>query len=732
MRSAAASQADGQAALAAGTHAHPHELLGIQTTAIGAKTGVVVRAFHPDAVGGEVLFARRRPAPLEPCGDGLFAAVVQGVRATRSYRIRLRFPGDAVWEYDDPYRFSPTVGDVDLHLFAEGTHRRLGQVLGAHACTVDGTEGVSFAVWAPNARRVSVVGDFCRWDGRLRPMRQLGMSGVFELFVPDLEPGALYKYEILTRAGETRLKCDPCGGAMERPPSTASRVPPRSSYVWQDDAWLAAREARDPRRTPMHTYEVHLGSWARVPEDGGRSLTYREIAPRLAAHVRTLGFTHVELLPVMEHPFEGSWGYQVSGYYAPTARFGGPDDFRFLVDTLHQAGIGVILDWVPAHFPKDDFALARFDGTPLYEHRDPRRGEHPDWGTLIFDYGRREVRSFLVSSALHWLREFHADGLRVDAVASMLYLDYSRRPGEWLPNPHGGRENLDAIEFLRTLNTAIAAEAPGCFAVAEESTAWPGVTRSPAEGGLGFALKWNMGWMHDTLGYFARDPVHRRHHQNEITFAMLYEHTECFVNAISHDEVVHGKRALVEKMPGDFWQKLANLRLLFTYQLTRPGKSLLFMGSELAQHHEWDHDGSLDWHLATHPQRQGLMRFMGDLARLYAAHACLWESDPDPGGFSWIDCTDSENSVIAYERHAPGSYVVIVLNLTPVPRDAYRLGASQPGRWRQLLSSDDPIYDGSGYGTPALLHTEPTGAHGRPQSLVIRLPPLGALILAPG
>ena len=722
--------ADVLRALAAGEHASPHDVLGSHPAT--HADGVVVRAFHPDAVGGEVLFTRRRPVPLRPVGErGLFEAFLSGVRPTRGYRIRLRFPDGGVWEYDDPYRHAPTVGAIDLHLFAEGTHRRLGAVLGAHPRTMDGTDGVAFAVWAPNARRVSVVGDFCAWDGRLRPMRQLGSSGVFELFVPELAPGTVYKYEILTRDGALRLKCDPCGGAMERPPSTASRVPPKPEYAWGDDAWMRARPQREFRREPMHVYEVHLASWARVPEEGGRSLTYREIAPRLAAHVTDLGFTHVELMPVMEHPFEGSWGYQVSGYYAPTSRFGDPDDFRFLVDTMHQHGLGVILDWVPAHFPKDDFALARFDGTALYEHLDPQRGEHPDWGTLIFDYGRREVRSFLVSSALHWLREFHADGLRVDAVASMLYLDYSRRAGEWQPNQYGGRENLDAVEFLRTLTTAVPVEAPGCFTVAEESTAWPGVTRSVDQGGLGFTLKWNMGWMHDTLGYFARDPVHRHHHHDQLTFAMVYEHSESFVNAISHDEVVHGKGSLIEKMPGDLWQKLANLRLLLAYQMTRPGKSLLFMGTELAQHREWNHDGSLDWHLADEPSRVGLRRYLHDLARVYRDTPCLWRSDPDPEGFAWVDCNDRENSIISYERRSGASRIVVVLNFTPVPRADYRIGAPAPGRWVERLSSNDPAYGGSEWPTPAALETEPTPLHSRSQSLRLRLPPLGALLLAP-
>jgi 1,4-alpha-glucan branching enzyme len=494
---------------------------------------------------------------------------------------------------------------------------------------------------------------------------------------------------------------------------------------------MQARAGRDPRREPVWIYEVHLGSWARVPEEGNRSLTYREIAPRLAEHVSRLGFTHVEFLPLSEHPFEGSWGYQVSGYYAPTSRFGTPDDFRALVDTLHQAGIGVILDWVPAHFPKDDFALRRFDGTALYEHEDPRRGEHPEWGTLIFNYGRAEVRSFLVSNACYWLREFHVDGLRVDAVASMLYLDYSRGQGEWLPNQYGGRENLDAMAFLQAMNEAVAAEAPGCFTVAEESTAWPGVTRAVADGGLGFGFKWNMGWMHDTLEYFRLDPVHRGWHQNQLTFAMMYEHTERFLMPLSHDEVVHGKGSLFGKMPGDRWQKLANLRLLFAYQVTRPGKALLFMGSELAQAREWNHDASLDWHLEGEPDRAAFRDYMAELGRLYRDEPCLWRLDHEGDGFSWVDCSDHANSVVSYVRRDGDAHLVVVLNLTPVPREHYRIGVPWAGAYRERLSSDDRRFGGSEVETLARIETEAASAHGHPHSVVLRLPPLGALVLAP-
>ncbi|MGH7899050.1 MAG: 1,4-alpha-glucan branching enzyme, partial [Candidatus Binatia bacterium] len=521
----------------AGEHSSPHSILGLHPTTVDGKSGSVLRAFHPDAARVECGLPDGGWIALEHEGGGLFRAFLPAVTPPRDYRLRFHFADGNVWERRDPYRFLPTLGDLDLHLLGEGNHRRLWDHLGSHLRRIEGVDGVSFAVWAPNARRVSVVGDFCGWDGRLLPMRHLGASGVFELFVPDLAPGTLYKYEILTQQGMLRLKADPVSFAMELPPGSASCVVAENTYGWGDRKWMAARRGRDLPREPILVYELHLGSWARVPEEGNRSLTYREIAPKLVEHVRRLGFTHVELLPVMEHPFEGSWGYQVSGYYAPSSRYGTPDDFRFFVDACHQAGIGVILDWVPAHFPKDDFALRRFDGTALYEHADPRLGEHPDWHTLIFNYGRNEVRNFLVANALYWLEEFHVDGLRVDAVASMLYLDYSRKSGEWIPNRYGGRENLDAINFLSTVNALIAEEQKGCFTVAEESTAWPGVTRPVSEGGLGFTFKWNMGWMHDTLSYLSREPIFRRYHQDQLTFSMLYEYSERFVMPLSHDEV---------------------------------------------------------------------------------------------------------------------------------------------------------------------------------------------------
>jgi 1,4-alpha-glucan branching enzyme len=660
---------------------------------------------------------------------GFFGAYLQGRSLPLRYRLRLHFVGGGVWEQDDPYRFLPSLGEMDIYLISEGTHRALWQALGAHPRQLDGVDGVGFAVWAPNAQGVSVVGDFSRWDDRRLPMRRLGSSGVFELFVPGVWAGALYKFRIVGPQGEVRLKADPFAQAMELPPGTASRVA-ASSYQWGDAEWMAQRPRRDLHRSPMAIYEVHLGSWARVLEEGNRPLTYREIAPRLIQHVRRLGFTHVEFMPLAEHPFTGSWGYQVSAYFAPTARYGTPDDLRFLIDACHEAGIGVIMDWVPAHFPKDDFALRRFDGTALYEHEDPRRGEHPEWGTLIFNYGRREVRNFLVANALYWLREFHVDGLRVDAVASMLYLDYSRQEGQWVPNKYGGREDLEAVDFLKQLNATLAEEEPGGFTVAEESTSWPRVTGPVGEGGLGFTFKWNMGWMHDTLDYFAKDPVHRRFHHDRLTFSMIYEYSEHFIMPLSHDEVVHGKGALLGKMPGDEWQQFANLRSLFAYQYTRPGKPLLFMGSELGTYREWNHDTSLDWHLESRPLNGGLVRFLADLGAVYRERSELWRGDPDADGFRWLDADDRDQSVYAYVRRDGDRVMIVLLNLTPVPRPDYRSGAPRPGRYAMVLSSDDPKYGGSGYGLAGALETEPVPWQHQPDSLRVALPPLGVVLLA--
>ena len=718
-----------QEQLAAGAHHEPHRILGAHPAVNGRTEGAVLRAFHPDAQAVWALVGESSYR-LHPLGQGLFGTFLPRAPLPLAYRLRFEFSDGARWERDDPYRFLPSVGETDRYLFNEGNHRRLWEFLGAHACTHEGVKGVRFAVWAPAASRVSVVGDFCGWDGRLFPMRVLGSSGVWELFVPGLEPGALYKFEVRTAAGEVSLKTDPLARAMEVPPGTASRVE-RSRYEWGDETWQLGRAQADPLREPVLIYECHLGSWARVPEENNRPLSYREIAPRLVEHLKRFGFTHLELLPIMEHPFSGSWGYQVSGYYAPTSRHGTPDDFRYLVDTCHQAGIGVILDWVPGHFPRDVWALAHFDGTRLYEHEDPRRGAHPDWGTLVFNYGRHEVRNFLLANALYWMKEFHVDALRVDAVASMLYLDYSRKEGEWIPNALGGREDLDAISFLKHMNEVVREECPGCFTVAEESTAWAGVSRPVREGGLGFTFKWNMGWMHDTLSYFARDPVHRRWHQDQLTFAMLYEHTERFIMPLSHDEVVHGKGALLEKMPGDPWQKLANLRLLLGYMYTRPGKKLLFMGTELASWREWNHDQSLDWHLQMDPERSGVARCMEDLGRLYLQHPALWRLDHEPGGFEWIDCADADNSILSFLRRAGDDLLLVAVNLTPVPRQSYRIGSPRGGAWRRLFDSDDPRYGGSQVESRETAQAEETPWHGRPWSLDLVLPPLAAVVYAP-
>jgi 1,4-alpha-glucan branching enzyme len=625
-----------------------------------------------------------------------------------------------------------TLTDFDLHLFGEGRHRRLWECMGAHVETEDGVAGVRFSVWAPHALRVSAVGDFCDWDGRRYPLTQQGDTGVFSGFAPGVKQGDLYKFELETQSGDVILKADPMARAAEHPPATASVVPAPDTYAWGDSEWLEARSKQDPLRSPMACYEVHLASW-RKAEDGDRLLSYRELAPLLVEYLSRFGFTHVEFMPVMEHPFGGSWGYQVSGYYAPTARHGDADGLRFLIDSLHQSGFGVILDWVPAHFPKDDFALANFDGRALYEHGDPRRGEHNDWGTLIFDTSCNQVRNFLVANALYWLQSFHADGLRVDAVASMLYLDYSRNEGEWIPNEHGGNEDLQSVAFFRELNRAIAEECPGCVSIAEESTSWEGVTRRVGDGGLGFTFKWNMGWMHDTLGFFGRDPIHRGFHFNQLTFAMVYEYSERFLMPLSHDEVVHMKGSLLRKMHGDRWQQLANLRLLFAYLYTRPGKKLLFMGSELAPDTEWDHDAALPWHLAEEDAHAGIGRCLEELGQLYRQDPCLWRGDPDEGGFRWIDCEDRERGVLSFQRTDPETdrFVIVVLNLTPVPRDDYRVGVSSPGSYRLVLSTDAKRFGGSDLSPPSDSSTEAVPMHGQQHSLVLSLPPLAAIILAP-
>ena len=627
----------------------------------------------------------------------------------------------------DPYDFASQLPSFDQHLFGEGKHWHIYQKLGGHLHTVDGIEGVLFAVWAPNAGRVSVVGDFNRWDGRCNPMRSLGGSGIWEIFIPGQKAGCLYKFEILNRnTNEILLKTDPYGQQFEFRPNTSSIVIKENNYTWQDNQWMSQRVKHDWLHEPMAIYEVHLGSWRR--DNQGNFLSYRALAVELVNYVKQMGFTHIELLPITEHPFDGSWGYQTTGYFAPTSRHGTPDDFRYFVDTCHQNDIGIILDWVPAHFPKDGFALARFDGSALYEHEDPRKGEHRDWGTLIYNYGRNEIKNFLLASALFWLEEFHLDGLRVDAVASMLYLDYSREQNDWIPNMYGGNENLEAIDFFRELNTVTHDQHPGTVMMAEESTSWPQVTRPTWTGGLGFSMKWNMGWMHDVLSYMSQEPIHRKYHHDQLTFGMLYAFTENFTLPFSHDEVVHGKGSLVNKMPGDEWQRFANLRLLYTFMYTYPGKKLLFMGCEFGQGTEWNSNKDLDWYVLDYPHHKGVQTLLKDLNQVYRTHPALFSHDFDHHGFEWIDCHDVQQSIISYRRKNQFEELIVVLNFTPVPRENYRLGVPEPGTYSEIFNSDSKYYDGSNTGNGTVV-SEPTPWMNHPHSISLTLPPLGGLIL---
>ena len=708
------------------SHPDPHSILGAHP----GPFGTTVRAYRPDAEAIELVVRDSlRLAMTRREGTDLFEALVEGAAPPFSYRFELALRNGTTLSVRDPYCFLPTLSEMDLYLLGEQTMERPWEKLGANVREIDGVAGVAFAVWAPNARGVSVVGDFNHWDGRTHMMRQLGSSGIWELFIPGLAPGERYKFEIRFAAGGYHLKADPYSKATEHP-ATASVVY-RPNFQFSDDQWMQARRTRDVLRQPLAIYEMHLGSWRRVPEQGYRPLTYRELAPMLADYLTEMGFTHVELLPVMEHPFTGSWGYQVTSYFAPTARYGTPDDFRYLIDYLHRCGIGVILDWVPAHFPKDEFALGRFDGTALYEHLDPRQGEHPDWGTYVFNYGREEVREFLISSALYWLSEYHADGLRVDAVASMLYLDYGKRAGQWVPNVHGGRENLEAISLLRALNQRAYGREPGIMMIAEESTDWPAVSRPTYVGGLGFGLKWDMGWMHDTLEYFSKDPVHRRFHHRDLSFGLLYAYSENFILPLSHDEVVYGKGSMYAKMPGDRWQKFANLRALYAYMWARPGKKLLFMGGEFGQEREWNHDHSLDWHLLDQPEHRQLQALVRDLNRIYRAEPALWIADVEPAGFRWIDADDADDNVIAFIRFAPGTSrkIVCICNFSPVVRYDHRLGLPGPGFYREILNTDSHLYGGSNVGNGGGVHAQPIWSHGLDYSAAFTLPPLGVLWL---
>jgi len=714
--------------IVSGTHHDPHSVLGAHPAPGG---GMTVRALRPLATSVIVLLPDGRRFPAGHVHQGIFAADLPDDKDVPDYRLSVTYPNgdgspDAEYLTDDPYRHLPTLGEMDLHLIREGRHEELWRVLGAHVRREGEVTGTAFAVWAPSARGVRVIGDFNFWDGHAHPMRSLGSAGVWELFVPGVMAGTRYKFDICGPDGSWHRKADPMAALAGRPPATDSVVF-ESSYEWQDEAWLARRAEADPLREPMSVYEVHLGSWR-------PGLSYTELADQLTAYVTELGFSHVEFLPVAEHPFGGSWGYQVTSYYAPTARFGTPDEFRHLVDRLHQAGVGVILDWVPAHFPRDSWALARFDGTPLYEHPDPRRGEHPDWGTLIFDYGRAEVRNFLVANAVYWLEEFHVDGLRVDAVASMLYLDYSRKDGEWLPNAQGGRENLDAVALLHEANATCYKRVPGILMIAEESTAWPGVTRPVHLGGLGFGLKWNLGWMHDTLSYLQRDPLFRGYHHNELTFSMMYAYSENFVLPLSHDEVVHGKGSLLAKMPGDDWKKFAGLRALLAYMWAHPGKQLLFMGSEWGQASEWSQEAGLDWAALRGERHAGMQRLVADLNAAYRDDPALWSGDFTPDGFSWIDANDSAGNVVSFLRLAAdgsGRVLACVANFAGQPHLNYRIGLPLAGRWREVVNTDAKVYGGSGVGNLGAVQAVAEPWHGRPNSARITVPPLGVLWLAP-
>ncbi|MGI8613737.1 MAG: 1,4-alpha-glucan branching protein GlgB [Nocardioidaceae bacterium] len=708
--------------LAGGAHHDPHSVLGPHLE----DGRLTIRALRPLAAavqveheGGLVELRHERA--------GVWTGTLDRDSVV-DYRLLVSYGDGVPHRVDDPYRFLPSIGEVDVHLIGEGRHEQLWEALGAHVRSYDSpagqVTGTAFTVWAPNARGVRLTGDLNGWNGVAHPMRMLGSSGVWELFVPDVGDGTLYKFAVLGADGTWREKADPMASATQAPPATASRVY-TSAYTWSDERWLATRAEGGWQARPMSIYELHLGSWRL-----GRS--YRDLAGELVDYVSELGFTHVELMPVMEHPYGGSWGYHVTSYYAPSARLGDPDDLRALVDALHQAGIGVIADWVPAHFATDPWALARFDGTPLYEHADPRRGEHPEWGSYIFDYGRREVRNFLVANALYWLEEFHVDALRVDGVASMLYLDYSRKDGEWAPNVHGGRENLEAVAFLQEMNATCFKRVPGITTIAEESTSWPGVTRPTHLGGLGFGFKWDMGWMHDSLDYLARDPVHRSYHHSQLTFAMMYAYTENFVLPLSHDEVVHGKGSLLAKMPGDPWRKLATLRAYLAYMWAHPGKQLVFMGVELGQDAEWSEQRGLDWALLENPDNAGLWRLVRDINGLYARTPALWALDSDPAGFGWIDANDPDSNVFSFLRWAPdGSVLACVANFSAVPHEAYRLGLPHAGSWREVINTDADVYGGSGVGNLGSVKASEEPWHGRAASVTLRVPPLGTVWLSP-
>lgn len=706
------------ASLVGGSHPRPHDTLGQHPV----EGGFVIRAVRPLASAVVAVRADGSRVPLEHVADGLWQAFAPA--PGQAYLLETSYQNGPDWTADDPYRFVPSVGEIDLYLWAEGRHEQLWHVLGAHYRPHEDVPGTSFSVWAPHARAVRVIGDFNEWNGIGHAMRRLDDNGVWELFVPGLDPGSGYKFEILTPAGEWVKRADPMAQYTEVPPATASKVG-QSLYAWADGEWMTRRAQTDPHNSPMSVYELHVGSWR-------PGLDYRRLADELIEYVTQLGFTHVEFMPLAEHPFGGSWGYQVTGYYAPTSRFGHPDDLRYLIDRLHAAGIGVLMDWVPGHFPKDEWALASFDGQALYEHSDPRRGEQMDWGTLIFDFGQSQVRNFLVANALYWLEEFHIDGLRVDAVASMLYLDYSRKEGEWLPNQYGGRENLEAISFLQEVNATAYKRNPGIVMIAEESTSWPGVTKPTVSSGLGYGLKWNMGWMHDSLQYMQEDPMYRSYHHNDITFSFFYAFSENFMLPISHDEVVHGKGSLLHKMPGDQWQKLANVRVYLSFMWAHPGKQLLFMGSEFGQPSEWSEERGLDWWILDQPIHQGLQRLVSSLNGIYRASPALWEQDNDPAGFEWLDGGNAAQNVLAFIRWSrSGEPLVGVFNFSGNPIGPYRIGLPFGGTWREVLNTDAAEYGGSGVGNLGAVHALDEPFQGRQHSVELTLPPLGGLWLAP-
>jgi 1,4-alpha-glucan branching enzyme len=720
-----------------GVHEDPFSVLGPHEIEEAGQKALAVRAFFPDKPQVWLVDRVRPDAPrpmrrIHPAG--LFEAIcpVSEQPVHHRYMLQVAEPDGGRRLLHDPYAFPPLLTEFDLYLLGEGRHWRSYDKLGAHLRTIDGVQGVNFAVWAPNARSISVIGDFNGWNPLRHPMRKHIPSGFWELFIPDLKEGELYKFHVRTQGGSVE-KADPYGFAAEVPPRTASIVRDLNGYRWNDEQWMANRQRANALDAPMSIYEVHLGSWRRGGHDPGRWLGYRELAHQLVDYCLQMGYTHVELLPVSEHPYSGSWGYQTVGYYAATSRYGSPEDFMYFVDHCHQHGIGVLLDWVPAHFPRDDHGLRRFDGTALYEHEDPRLGEHKDWGTLIFNYGRHEVSNFLLSNALFWLDKYHIDGLRVDAVASMLYLDYSRNEGEWLPNEFGGRENLKAIAFIKEFNEQVHGQYPGVLTIAEESTAWAMVSRPTYMGGLGFSLKWNMGWMNDTRRYMRENPVHRKYHHDGLTFSLIYAFHENFVLPLSHDEVVHGKGSLLDQMPGDLWQRFANLRLLYAYMWTHPGKKLLFMGGDFGQWNEWNYDESLQWHLLQWESHQGLQRLVSDLNRLYRGQPALYEVDFDYPGFEWIDCHDYENSTLSYIRRAknPEDFLVVSCNFTPVPRHQFRVGVPRGGWYREIFNSDSEFYAGSNVGNFPGVMAEEVPWHGRPYSLEITLPPLAALVFKP-